>query len=653
MNTGHLLIIDDDLRHRESVARLVSDAGHEVVGIGAGADAATLLEGCESVDLLLLDLHMPVVDGYDVLTTLRGHDASPAVIILTGRADDADTRRLLRLGADDFLVKPYEPALLLSSISEVLARRAREQATTQLLERVRESDQLYRFLVEQSPDVIYTLDAEGRFSFVSSSAEAVLGRRPETLLGEHWSILFAPGERERARYRFDDRRTGERATRDLELRLAGDDLTKPHWIQISATGLYSPDGPDAKRFDGTYGVVRDVTAARAQEDERVRLEGQLEQARRLEAIGQLAGGIAHDFNNILASMIGYAELAQMDTPEDGPVHQYLNEVVDAGHRARDLIAQLLNFSRSESGEARAVNVRRQVDDVARMLRAVIPTSVSIDIDTDQSDATIRIDPVQFQQVLLNLLINARDAVGSNGRIRIGIREARNVGPLQCSASGEFFSGDYVELEVADDGVGIAPDLLSHLFQPLVTARPSGSGTGFGLALIRSIVHRNSGHIVVESTRGEGTSFRIYLPRTDECVAEPVEETRRTPAPSSRQAHVVVVDDEASVANFLRELLEHAGHRTTVFNDPETALGWLEQHITDVDLVISDQTMPRMTGLQLAEKLSRLRRELPVILCTGYGHEAASPGRPGIAAVLPKPFEIREMLTTVDHHIGSG
>ena len=657
MASGRLLIIDDDPRHRASVARLAVSAGHEVVGEGTGADAPTLLGEAADTDLVLLDLHMPEIDGYEVLSLVRALEVPPSVIVITGDASDANMRRLLQLGANDFLVKPFAPEALLESIDDTLARRARDVATARLLARVRDSDQLYRFLVEQSPDVIYTLDAQGRFTFVSASAEQVFGRTPDALLGEHWSTLFAPGERDRARHRFDERRTGERATRNLELRLARGELGKRRWVQVSATGLYGgADGrPGATpTYEGTYGIVRDVTAARSQEDQRGRLEAQLEQARRMEAIGQLAGGIAHDFNNILASMIGYAELAQMSIDRaDDPATGYLEEVVSAGHRARDLIAQLLNFSRAEEGNPRPVRVGREVDDVARMLRAVIPTSVRIETNTADSDATVSIDPVQLQQVLLNLFINARDAVESDGVIRVRVSDEETTETHHCAACGEPFEGTFAVLEVRDDGTGIAPELQRHLFDPMVTARPGKRGTGFGLTLIQNIVHRNGGHLLVDSARGEGTAFRIYLPSTAageaaDAPTEAVDADRIT----VEAAHIVIVDDEASVANFLRELLDHAGHRTTVFNDPETALGWLGDHVAEVDLVITDQTMPRITGTQLAARLAAQRDDLPVILCTGYGHEAASAEGGAVAAVLAKPFEIRELLAEVDRHLAT-
>ena len=523
MNPGRILIIDDDKPHRESLAGLVTDAGHVVVGTGTGADSSALLDAHATVDLMLLDLNMPGMNGYEVLSALRQRDVRPGVIVLTGRQDDADMRRLLQLGANDFLAKPYAPEALLSSIDEVLSRRAQSDATQRLIDRLRDSDQLYRFLVEQSPDVIYTLDAHGRFTFVSASADAVLGRRAEALLGVHWADLFAPGECDRARQRFDERRTGKRATRNLELRLGEDGLTAPRWIQVSATGLYRtsagvhtemPSAGGAEHFEGTYGIVRDVTEQRSQLDERGRLEAQLEQARRMEAIGQLAGGIAHDFNNILASMIGYTELAHMGLGDGAAEADYLAQVIRAGERARDLIAQLLNFSRSGDGDPRPVRIATEVEGVARMLRAVIPASVRIETETHGSDATVVVDPVHLQQILLNLFINARDAVDRDGVIRVSVRDSLDTGALVCSACGQPFQGAFAIIEVADNGAGIAADLLRHLFEPLVTARPGHRGTGFGLTLIHDIVHRYGGHICVESARGEGTAFKIYLPSSD-------------------------------------------------------------------------------------------------------------------------------------------
>ncbi|HSG91593.1 MAG TPA: response regulator [Pseudomonadales bacterium] len=662
MKTGRLLVIDDDTRHRGSVVGLLEDAGHLVVGQGSGVDAAALLDAVPDADLLLLDLNMPRVNGFDVLALVRTLAVPPAVIVLTAERGAQHLRRLLQLGAGDYLQKPYAPAELLKSITEALQRRGQATATAAVVERLRASDRLHRFLVEQSPDVIYTLDEEGRFTFLSASAEQVFGRGEEALVGQHWTTLFAPGEQELGRFRFDERRTGRRATRNMELRLAEGTFDTPRWVQVSATGLYGGDGSGdddgettSGRFEGTYGIVRDVTLARDQHDARTQLEAQLEQARRMEAIGQLAGGIAHDFNNILASMIGYTELAQvsLDAGPDDPAHEYLVEVVSAGQRARDLIAQLLNFSRPDLGSPKPVDLGEEIEAVTRMLRAVIPASIRIETDISALPGRVVLDPVQLQQVLLNLFINARDAVADTGTIRVQVRTCGELAPTVCAACGETFGGERVSITVADDGRGIPPEILGQLFDAMVTTRPTGHGTGFGLTLIEKIVHRHGGHLTVESARGAGTAFRLFLPLDQNPVeaGEPEPVAEAVPA-AARSHEIVVVDDEVSVANFLRELLEHSGYTTTVFNDPETALDYLEAHAPQVSLVISDQTMPRLTGSELARRVAGLPQAPPVILCTGYGLDSALESK-HIAAVLPKPFEIRELLHAVASRIGKG
>jgi PAS domain S-box-containing protein len=654
---ARILIIDDDDGHLRSLRMLLESAGHDVVGEGAGEDVPRLLDLLPAPDLVVLDLIMPGVDGFEVLDGLAQRDDVPPVIVLTGSDDPDELRRLVRLGAADCLTKPYEAPDLLRAVDDALERRAARERSEQHVDRVRASDRLHRFLVEQSPDVIYMLDVHGRFTFLSASSGDVFGQSPEALLGHHWSELFAPGEQERAQWRFNERRTGPRATRNLELRLAGGGTGPRRWIRVSATGIYGVPGddPDAtERFDGTYGIARDVTETRAQDETRAALESQLEQSRRMEAIGQLAGGIAHDFNNILASMIGYAELAQMTLEDQGETGaEYLAEVVGAGQRARDLVAQLLNFSRPAGGSARSVRLDTEVDGVTRMLRAVIPSTVTIRREIDPTPLAVDIDPAQLQQVVLNLIINARDALDGEGTITVRVGEAHDQVERPCLACGERFGGDRVVLEVSDDGPGIEDEIGRRLFDPLVSARPGTRGTGFGLTVVQDIVHRHGGHLEVDSAAGRGTTFRLHfpagtaLPDGDEDEVVPA-----TPPLARRRAegHVVVVDDEVSVANFLRQLLEHSGYEVTVFNDPETALEFLEASVAGVDLVITDQTMPRLTGIDLSRRIAAFDAPPPVILCTGYGHEMASGDADTLAAVLPKPFEIRELLAEVARHL---
>jgi PAS domain S-box-containing protein len=657
---GRILIVDDDPRYAKSLAQVLMAAGHTVADLVVGDQVLDVLERDPACDVILLDLNMPGVTGYEVLDEVNALPAPPKVIVVSGEDRDDQLRRLLKLGAFDYLSKPCEPDDLLRSIDDAIAARRRDAEALEVLGRINESNRLYHFLVDQSPDVIYTLDADGCFTFASSSAAAIFGHAPEALRNAHWTTLFSEAEQERANRRFNERRTGHRATRNLELKLADPGETEVRWIQVSATGLYTRDDEDELTFEGTYGIARDITAGRLRDETRVRLEMQLEQARRMAAIGQLAGGIAHDFNNILASMIGYAELARMSLegrPEE-PGGAYLEEVVSAGQRARDLIAQLLNFSRSDGGNPRVVRLDQEIDGVMRMLRAVIPTSIRLDRDIDPSIQPVWIDPAHLQQVILNLFINARNAVDRNGLIRVHLSRLPTMEPHVCAACGARFEGDHTLLEVTDDGCGIPAGRLRRLFDPIVTTSTEGRGTGFGLSIIKGIVHRYGGHLDVVSEVGQGTSFRIYFPpqtmpeapreerpRVDECLPHE--------SHASRSGHVVVVDDEVSVANFLQELLEHAGYRTTVFNDPGTALEYLQASARDVDLLITDQTMPRLTGTDLARQLSTIDGAPPVILCTGYGQDLGEARDSGVVAVLAKPFAVQDMLGQVARTLASG
>ncbi len=779
MITGRLLIVDDDPAHLRSLGHLLTASGHEVETASDGAEALEIIPARADLDVVLLDLNMPGVDGFAVLEATGSMPMPPRVIVVSGEDGDDVLRRLLQLGAFDFLRKPYEPGDLLKSIHTALSQQRHEADAREVLARVRESDRLHRFLVDQSPDVIYMLDPEGRFSFVSISAEAVFGRDREALEGNHWSMLFGPGEVRRGRFRFDERRTGHRATTNLEMQLKTGEDGVARWIEISATGLYTQD--EERRFVGTYGVardvsdrrriasalvrserkfatlfqsspdalfisssedgrilernehydtlvadfehtdadlwlfesdgarlrfirslqerggiqrrelvrtardgsertlelsvrlltsedgvslvsiLRDVTVDREREQERLRLEGQLQQTRRLEAIGQLSGGIAHDFNNILASMIGYAELAQVTlegTEVGARCENYLTEVIAGGQRARDLIAQLLNFSRTEEGDRRAVAMQQELEGILRMLRAVIPTSIAIESRIPETLPTVLADPVQLQQVVINLFINAREAISGEGSIELTVEEVSLAEKERCAACHSTFDGRWLRMSVRDDGRGIPEEIQDQLFDRLVTTRVAGRSTGFGLSLINGFMHQHGGHVQVSSSVGEGSCFRLYFPLAESDAPMPPEAVEpETPALSRGPgAHVVVVDDEVSVANFMSELLEHAGYRTTVFNDPGSALEFLRGD-SQVDLLITDQTMPHMSGIELAASIEDLPAAPPVILCTGYGNalpdDDSIEGQHNVRARLSKPFRLKELLDTVHQFLDVG
>ena len=365
----------------------------------------------------------------------------------------------------------------------------------------------------------------------------------------------------------------------------------------------------------------------------------------MEAIGQLAGGIAHDFNNILASIIGYAELVQnaRERLESSQIDSYLSEVVTAGHRARDLISQMLTFTRANRGDPCPVDIREAITDVSRMLRAAIPTTIDIDTAFTDDLADVMADPVQLQQIIINLLINARDAIDGNGRIEIRAGKGQQL--QACVCCGERLDDEHIVLAVDDTGHGIAPEQRAKIFEMYFTTREHGKGTGIGLWLIDSLVHEYAGHITLDSTPGRGTTFYIHLPVASSAPPAEVPATIDAVALNGR---IVVVDDEVSVSNFIGEVLRDHGYDVAIFNESPTALRYLESHVDDVGMMLTDQMMPVITGLELSERARALKPELPIVLITAYTatRDSRRLTEIGVNRFLAKPFRIDELLSAI-------
>ncbi len=393
-------------------------------------------------------------------------------------------------------------------------------------------------------------------------------------------------------------------------------------------------------------VARDLSARRAAESERALLEAQLRQAQKMEAIGQLTGGIAHDFNNILTSIMGYLVLGQerAQTLADATLVRQLGSAQQASQRARDLVAQMLAFARRQQGERRRVALAHVVQQSLQLLRSVLPTSVTVDAasSVDEGGLHVDADPVQLEQVLFNLCINARDAIEGHGWIRVRLQPAD--GGWHCASCRKHVGhGPWVALSVADSGSGVAPAAMERLFEPFFTTKEVGRGSGMGLAIVHGIVHEHGGHIDVQTRAGVGTEFRVLLPLAGPAMVEPP--PGRAPlgvaAPLPRlSGRVMVVEDDPMVGDFMAELLSGWGLEVLLLRDPLAAAAWLEDSANTLDLMITDQTMPGLTGLELSQRASAARPGLPVLLYTGNAEvaDAAETRARGVRAVLRKPLE---------------
>jgi PAS domain S-box-containing protein len=538
-----------------------------------------------------------------------------------------------------------DPDLAESMMKIFAARAAAEIERTRTEEALRASEAQYRAIFNASADALVLWDSRFRRVDVNAAYERMYGWTRDDVIGRGYDHPAYPPDYARQRLELVRRAlAGETCHAELEaVRKSGERFfTEVHTIPFLHRG--EPH---------VLAIARDITERKRAEEARARLEAQLRQAQKMEAIGQLTGGIAHDFNNILTSVMGHIGLAaeRPAVVEDPRLARNLDQALASCGRARDLIRQMLTFSRGQRGQPRPLRPGPLVAESMRLLRPTLPATIEIEADTDASVPAVLHDPVQLGQVVLNLCINARDAIGTGGgKIRAAVRHARVV-QLTCTDCHEPLAGDFVELSIADTGCGIPPEILDRIFEPFFTTKEVGRGSGMGLAMVHGIVHEHGGHVVVESGPG-GTCFRVLMPPAGPSPEIQPAEPALTGGSSGRaplRGRVMVVDDEPSVAEFLRELLEGWGMEVTVAPDGRSAAEAFEGAAGAYDLVIADRTMPRMTGIELARHVGALAPAVPVILCTGYADEQTMGEAlaAGARAVLAKPVEPKSLRALLE------
>ncbi|MCG8591740.1 MAG: PAS domain S-box protein [Proteobacteria bacterium] len=482
-----------------------------------------------------------------------------------------------------------------------------------VLQRLNTSQERFRAVTEGSRDLVAELDQDGRIVYASPNHEPVMGYRPVDLSGRRAFDLVHPEDQQRLLDRFA---RGEEANQRLfRFRHAGGSW---RWIETNSHTFQTAEG--APR---TITVSRDVT-------ERRQLEERLHQSQRLESVGRLAGGMAHDFNNLLTVIRGYVEMLRNESDRDE-----LREVAEASESGTELIRQLLAFSRQQPVRPRVVDVGDIVRGLEGMLQRLIGETTAIQLDLTPEPTCVKSDPFQIEQVLVNLVVNARDALPNGGEILVS---TRNRGP-------EGESGDSVLLEVRDNGEGMDEETVTQIFDPFFTTKAEGMGTGLGLSTVHGIVTQNDGSIEVETKRGEGTVFRIRLPRTHETVRAPTQAAKSATTPAADEVTVLVVEDNAAVRRFVRRSLEEGGYRVLEAVDGSEALQLAMQRGRVIDLLLTDLVMPGMTGAELHERLQAAYPKMGTLFMSGYlkGDDRALQALPTRHPMLSKPFTGDELL----------
>jgi PAS domain S-box-containing protein len=398
-------------------------------------------------------------------------------------------------------------------------------------------------------------------------------------------------------------------------------------------------------------IATDISRIKDLEKESLRIQAQLQQAQKMEAIGTLAGGIAHDFNNILSAVIGYTEIALTDIPEGTPQHRNLQEVLKAGSRARDLVKQILTFSRQTEQELKPLQVNQIISETLKLLRASLPTTVRISLDI-QSDSAVLADSTQIHQVIMNLCTNAAQAMrAKGGQLNIDLSDVV-LGGSFIEQHPYLSPGAYIKLRIIDTGPGMEKAILDRIFDPFFTTKERGEGTGMGLAVVLGIVKSHGGTITVESEVGKGSTFNVFLPVIMREVDHKV--SNKAPIPTGTE-RILFIDDEKSLVDLGQQILERLGYKVTIRTSSVEALELFMAQPDKFDLVITDMTMPNMTGDELAGKLMDMRADIPVILCTGYS-ERISRERAhelGIKEFILKPIVMRELAEKVRRVLDGG
>jgi PAS domain S-box-containing protein len=505
-------------------------------------------------------------------------------------------------------------------------------------EELKNSEERYRELVENAVMGFYQVKRNGEFIMVNRRMAGIFDyASPQELMADIDNIkkLYAhPEERIRIIKQIDD----EGYVDGMEVafkRKTGESV----WVKLNTRVTTDKEG--APIYEGT---LEDITEQKMMAEEQKKMEMQLQQAYRMEAIGTLAGGIAHDFNNILAAIIGYTEIAISDVERNTSVHNSLSAVLKAGDRAKNLVNQILTFSRQTEQESKPVQLKRITNDVLKLLRASIPATIEIRSYL-RSESAIMADPTQIHQIVMNLGTNASYAMRDKG----GLLEIRlddvQFGKEDAAKHHELRPGSYVKLTLSDTGEGMEHHVMERIFDPFFTTKEKGHGTGMGLSVVHGIVKSGGGSISVQSESGKGTCFEILFPIIE--IAPEPDLTAEESIPKGTE-RILFIDDENAIADLTKRQLESLGYQVTTRTDPIEALEVFKLQPDRFDMVITDMTMPKMTGKELSENLLRIKPSLPVILCTGFSAsmDESRAAAIGIKALIFKPILKRDIAQAI-------
>jgi PAS domain S-box-containing protein len=636
-----ILIIDHEELVRQRFADHLEDLGYRILTAKNGCIGVALFDH-ESPDLVLVNLHMPEMDGLEVLAHVTRTRPNTPLIVVSGTGVIREAIEALHQGAWDYILRPMEDFSILTHVVGNALEKARlkrenrqyrrhlEQMVAERTQDLKEKEDQLRVIFKTAMDGFIIGDYEGRILNVNDTYCNMSGYSRQELLSMRATDLEVAETK--AQREAHVKRIFEKENFRFETRHRRKDGTLFD-VEVSVQNR----GHEGRHI---VAFVRDIS-------DRKKMEKRIRQAQKMEAMGTLAGGIAHDFNNILGVIFGCTELALMHSPENSRGSQHMRQVLKAAHRATDLVQQILVFTRRREMGKQPLRLSLVLKEVSKMLRATLPATIEIRQEIDRNSGMTLADPAQIHQILMNLGTNAAHAMQDTGGVlQLKLKNVQLDGD-EVHMLGDPGPGSYLKLTVGDTGHGMDRATLARIFEPYFTTKNPNEGTGLGLAVVMGIVKGYGGAISVQSEPGKGSRFHLFLPKTDDADEpdQPRSPTTRRPLGKER---ILVVDDEVQLANTLGGMLRSLGYRVQVESESIQALRRFREDPEQFDLVISDMTMPNITGDVLARELMQIRVDIPIILCTGFSRriKESQVESMGIRELMKKPICIEDLAAAV-------
>ena len=625
-----VLIVEDSENDTILLVRALRRGGYAPVFERVETPAAmTAALNQQEWDIILSDFAMPSFSAPAALALLKISGIDLPFIIVSGAIGEETAVTAMRAGAHDYVMKG-KLARLLPAIERELREAKVRREHRQAEEALRESEEKYRALFEQSTDAIYIASQEGNFIDLNQSALDLFGYTREEMIGLDTKEIY-PRPDDWHRFQMKLERDG--SARDYEVKLRSKDRTTMDCL-VTSTIRRATGGV----ILGYQGIIRDLT-------ERKRLEQQVQQQDRMAALGELAGGIAHDFNNILMSILLYTEMLLSDPTLPPNLAPDVKSILEEGKEASHLVRQILDFGRRSPMQIRLLNLKDLLQGSIDVLRRTLPASIKLLLEMGSEDCIVKADPTRIRQIAMNLVVNARDAMPGGGELRVTSSRVR----IRRDEKSPVPPGEWVCLGISDSGTGIPPEVIPRIFEPFFTTKPKGEGTGLGLAQVYGIVKQHGGHIDVQTEIGQGTTFRVYLP------AQEAEEPRKpTPdqssssiTPHGKGETLLIAEDERRVRESCKRILESLGYRVLVAPNGREALRTYRS-TGNIDLVLTDMVMPEMGGKDLIRELRKASPTPKIVVMTGYvlAEDLRELKAEGTLDIVQKPLDVNTLARAI-------